>query len=58
MDSAFVGGTSYEAEAYGTSWHSGSSFYQVYKIKEVNVYIRLSVTCDEWGNVTLGMVED
>lgn len=53
---ARIGKTQYNATPVGHSWYSGSSAYQIYKINNVNVL--LSVTMDEWGNASLGMVED
>lgn len=47
--------TRYTATPVGQSWYSGSSAYQIYKINNVNVL--LSLTMDEWGNATLGMVQ-
>ena len=53
---ARIGSTQYTAIPVGQSWYSGSSAYQIYKINNVNVL--LSVTMDEWGSASLGMVQN
>lgn len=55
MDSVHIGDTEYSAKPDGVSWRSGSSLYQRYKANGISIL--LSVTCDEWGNVSLGMIE-
>lgn len=51
---ATVGGTKYAAEPVDHLWTSGSSAYQKYTVNGVS--FTMSVTMDEWGDASLGMV--
>ncbi len=39
----------------GSPWRSGGSYYQLYTFN--GAVIQLSLTCDEWGDVTMGFIE-
>lgn len=53
VDNITVNGTKYTASEVGNAWSSGSSMYKKYKAGSVTV--RVGITCDEWGNITMNM---
>ncbi len=54
-DNIVIGFTHCEPKRAGSPWTSGGSYYQLYTIN--NVVVQLSLTCDEWGDVTMGFIE-